>query len=336
MTSAVSSPMVMRRRIAVEAGQSATMHLLEDGAAMPLVFRGSDLIDAAEWARTNRPLIQAKLDDYGALLFRGFHLPDASAFRAFVAAVSPGLLEYKERAAPRKEKVANIYSSTEYPPEYPIPLHHEMAYCYQWPLKIWFYCALPSRTRGATPLADDRLFFRRLDPRIRKQFEEKQVMYVRNYSPGLDMPWQEVFQTSRTEEVEAYCREAGMQCVWRDRNRLRTIRIAAALRPHPRTGAPLWFNHAHLFHVSNLEAELREAILSQVDPEDYPRNVYYGDGSPIATEDLEHVRGTYDEVSVRFDWEAGDLMLVDNMAVAHGREPFSGPRTILVAMTDPA
>jgi alpha-ketoglutarate-dependent taurine dioxygenase len=42
----------------------------------------------------------------------------------------------------------------------------------------------------------------------------------------------------------------------------------------------------------------------------------------------------YREAAVCFAWQKGDLLMVDNMLVAHGRAPFTGPRRILVAMAE--
>ncbi|MEV4920155.1 TauD/TfdA family dioxygenase, partial [Streptomyces tirandamycinicus] len=37
----------------------------------------------------------------------------------------------------------------------------------------------------------------------------------------------------------------------------------------------------------------------------------------------------------REPWQPGDLMLVDNIRTAHSREPYEGPREILVGLADP-
>jgi Taurine catabolism dioxygenase TauD, TfdA family len=38
---------------------------------------------------------------------------------------------------------------------------------------------------------------------------------------------------------------------------------------------------------------------------------------------------------VREPWRDGDLLLVDNVRTAHSREPFTGPREVLVGLADP-
>jgi len=63
-----------------------------------------------------------------------------------------------------------------------------------------------------------------------------------------------------------------------------------------------------------------------------PRNVYYGDGSPIEDEVMEKLGELFWATSVKFPWQEGDLIMVDNMLVAHARLPYVGPRKILVAM----
>jgi len=302
---------------------------------MPLVIQpaASDL-NVFEWGRAHRQQTNNLLEKHGALLFRGFSLKSAEDFRRFTECFTDEPLTFSERAAPRVEVADRVYTSTEYPPEYPIPMHHENAFAYKWPMKVFFFGHTPSPKGGNTPIADDRAFFNALDPFVRETFREKKVMYVRNYGAGVDLPWQEVFGTGDQGEVEAYCRAANTQCEWLSRDRLRTTRVAPAIIKHPTRGNDLWFNHAHLFHVSNLEPTLRESLLQELGEEGLPRNTYFGDGTPIPDSALDHVRATYENVAVRFPWQTGDVLLVDNMAIVHGRESFEGNRKILVIMAE--
>jgi alpha-ketoglutarate-dependent taurine dioxygenase len=134
--------------------------------------------------------------------------------------------------------------------------------------------------------------------------------------------------------VEEYCRKARMTWEWKDGDRLRTRTVRPATVTHPVTGDTIWFNHAHMFHVSNLQPAVREALLAEFRDDELPRNAFYGDGSPIETSALDEIRGIYEEVALRFDWRQGDVLLLDNFLSSHGREPFTGPRKILVAMAE--
>ena len=122
---------------------------------------------------------------------------------------------------------------------------------------------------------------------------------------------------------------------WKDGERLRTRAVRPALARHPRSGEVLWFNHATFFHISTLAPEIRSELLELFDEPDLPANTYYGDGSPIELEVLDNLRSIYQRETLRFPWQRGDVLLLDNMMVAHGRAPFHGERKILVGMAEP-
>ena len=79
---------------------------------------------------------------------------------------------------------------------------------------------------------------------------------------------------------------------------------------------------------------MRQALLSEFGEQGLPYNTYYGDGTPIEPEDVEHIRQAYDHEKVIFPWEEGDILMLDNMSIAHAREPYVGERLIATAMTD--
>jgi alpha-ketoglutarate-dependent taurine dioxygenase len=160
-------------------------------------------------------------------------------------------------------------------------------------------------------------------------------MYVRNFGDGFGLSWETVFQSTDREQVERHCREKGIEAEWKAGDRLRTRAVRSALVRHPHTGETLWFNHATFFHVSTLEPSLQEALLAELGEGELPANTYYGDGAPIEPEVMEHLREAYRNATVSFPWQKGDLLLLDNMLVAHGRAPYSGTRKILVGMAEP-
>jgi len=326
-----------RRRVPLQVDRNLVHFGTPEGTdyRLPLVVQpATPDLDAFEWASSNRTQMNNLLEVHGALLFRGFGLANQDDFRRFAGCFTDEMLEFSERAAPRIEVAQRVYTSTEYPPEYPIPMHHENAFSYKWPMKVFFFCQTPAQQGGLTPLADDQDFLKALDPVVREIFREKKIMYVRNYGGGVDLPWQEVFGTNNPAEVEEYCRAANTQWEWLSRDRLRTTRIAPAIIKHPSKGTEIWFNHAHLFHASNLESNLRESLLAELGEEGLPRNTYFGDGTPIESRMLDHIRETYDKVAIRLPWQQGDVVFVDNMAIAHGRDSFAGARKILVIMAE--
>jgi hypothetical protein len=92
----------------------------------------------------------------------------------------------------------------------------------------------------------------------------------------------------------------------------------------------VWFNQAHLFHVSSLKSEIRESLLASAG--ELPRHAFYGDGSPIEDAVLEEIRAAYEREAIVFTWQNGDVLVLDNMLTAHGRRPYRGARKIVVGM----
>jgi alpha-ketoglutarate-dependent taurine dioxygenase len=324
-----------RRVVRLAQEELVEIDCLDTEKKFPLLMKARAAnLDLVAWAASNRELIENKLLEVGAILFRGFKVEGLSQFEQFACAISGELLDYRERAAARREVASRVYTSTEFPADQPIPLHHEMSYSHNWPTKIWFFCAQPAMQGGTTPIANDREVFNLIDQKIKKRFMEKRVMYVRNYGEGLDLSWQEAFQTHERSVVEEYCRQAHTQFEWRDGDRLRTRQIRQVTANHPKTGEMVWFNHAHMFHLSNLPLEVRNSLLAEFKDDEIPRNAFYGDGSPIESSILDEIRDVYQRSATIFPWHKGDILMLDNFLTSHGREPFIGPRQILVAMAE--
>lgn len=278
------------------------------------------------------PFLKTRIRHDGAFLLRGFDWREPADFHRCLRAFDLPLLGYDFGSTPRSELQEGIYTSTEYPAHQQIPLHNEQAYTTQWPDLIWFFCQTAAESGGATPLADSRRVYREINAEVRETFERKGLIYVRNYDDGLDVPWQKVFATESPAEVEAYCTRQGIQWEWTESGGLRTRQRCQVSTVHPVSGETVWFNQAHLFHVSALEPQLRELLVSIAGEENLPRNVIHADGSPIDEDHLNHIRAVYADVSVAFPWQNGDLLMLDNLLYAHGRQSFSGERRVLVAM----
>ena len=310
--------------------------LLADRTLPLLVTAERSGADPLAWAREHSDWVRGELLKSGAVLFRGFAVESAADFDAFVAIVGGARLEYKERSSPRARVEGNIYTSTEHPAAYRILLHNENSYSSSWPMKLFFCCETAAERGGETPVADSRRVLARIDPAVRRLFADKGVMYLRNFSRGLGLPWTTAFQTQDKAEVDLYCRRSGIEFEWLDANRLRTRQIRPAILRHPITNEEVWFNHSAFFHVTSLDPQVREALLGSYKEDELPNNTYFGDGSAIDPDAMANIRAAFDAETVSFPWERGDVMLLDNMLAAHGRGPFEGSRRVLVAMTQPA
>jgi len=286
------------------------------------------------WIRKEQSQIEALLQKHGAILFRGFDINGSESFSEFVRSMKgEELLPYQYRSTPRRELDANVFSSTEYPADYCIPLHNENSYTNSWASKVFLYCANINCKGGETPIADSRKIYQKIPEEIREEFEAKQLMYVRNFN-DLDLPWQEVFQTDDAKEIDQYCQANNIQNSWLDDGTLQTRQVCQATHQHPISLENVWFNQAHLFHFSVLPHEVQVSMEELAQQNRLPRNVYFGDGSEIDSGLINEISRVYDEEKVMFPWQKRDVMLLDNVLFAHGRSSFDGERRIYVAMTN--
>ncbi len=310
---------------------------LRPGSTMPMVIRpAAGTVNLIDWAAANREFIETNLLREGALLFRDFGLSAVEEFERLIETVCGRLLDYSYRSTPRTVVSGKIYTSTEYPAHQSIPLHNENAYSRSWPMKLWFFSLQVAAQGGETPIADSREIYAAIPREIRECFVQKGLMYVRNYGTGLDLPWQEVFQTSSKAATEDYCRSAEIEFQWVGEDQLRTHQRCQVVQRHPQTGEMVWFNQAHLFHFSRLPAEVCDWLLSAYGEDNLPRNVYFADGSRIEPSMLDEISRVCDGQAVVFPWKEGDVLMLDNMLAAHGRKPYSGKRRVVVGMAEPS
>ncbi len=291
--------------------------------------------DLLKVIKENNDEIESQLLKFGGIVFRGFAIRSVSEFNKLANAMSPHLFDYVNRSTPRHKLGGKIYTATEYPADRRIPFHNENAYTLSWPNKIFFYSAIAADSGGETATADSRYVFKKIDQEIVNKFNDKKVLYVRKFVSGIDLSWQETFQTNSREEVERYCQENSIMYEWPDNQEsveLITKQVCQATIKHPVTNEDVWFNQAHLFHISSLEESDRRVLKEALGENTFPRNAYYGDGSEIALEDLEKIIAAYETEKIEFQWQKSDVMVLDNRLMAHSRNPFAGERKVVVAM----
>jgi alpha-ketoglutarate-dependent taurine dioxygenase len=324
-----------RARCRGACGRTATTERTEAQVDFPFVIcssgANSRLIDLIAGERDH---ILGRLHDCGAVLLRGFDAGGVDGFAAAVRALSGEPLAYTERSSPRSVVKGHVYTSTDYPPTEEIFFHNETSYRTSWPMTLFFHCVQPPRERGATPLSDVRQVLETINPSVREEFRRRGWMLVRNFDAEFGLAWQEVFGTQDRDELMRYCQANAIDAEWKANGQLRTTSRRKAIYRHPQTNDEVWFNHAVFFHLSTLPVDAQEGLRELFAEEDLPSNTYFGDGEPIPDDVMEHIRTCYRDAAVRFDYREGDVLIVDNMLTAHGREPFTPPRQVVVAMTE--
>lgn len=286
-----------------------------------------------DYIRKHKSELDEMIATHGGVLFRGFAVETPAQFRDVVTGFGREQLPYLERAAARTEVVSGVFTSTEFSSSSWIELHHEMSFAQRIPERIFFYADTLAETGGETPVADEYLATARISPAILKAFSERDVLYTRNFRSEIDMDWRSAFQTDDRADVEAYCRTNDISFEWLGEDHLRTRQRQKAFALEPGTDRTLFCNHAHIFHRAALNPALLAALVDAYG-EDLPRNVQFGDGSPIPDEMILEIRGIYEDCLRIFPWGHRDVMILNNVRCLHGRAPFTGRRTTLVSMTN--
>ncbi|CAM03549.1 alpha-ketoglutarate-dependent taurine dioxygenase [Saccharopolyspora erythraea NRRL 2338] len=304
-------------------------------AGKPAILHAGDVAEAAPWADAHRAELRSLVDEHGAVLVRGLSLSTAEEFGRISGDLAGPLMREREAFARRWTYADGVYSSSKWPPNQPMCMHHELSYTLEFPGLMMFACLGAPASGGVTGVADASAVLRALPADLVERFEREGWQLARNYNEMVGVPWQEAFGTEDRSVVERYCRENSIEFEWDDMDGLRTRQRRSAVIRHPRTGERVWFNQIAFLNEWTIDPEVRDYLVMEFGPGGLPFNSHYGSGEPIGDDVIALLNEVYERHTLREPWQAGDLMLVDNIARAHSREPYEGSREVLVAMGDP-
>ncbi|MEU9125510.1 TauD/TfdA family dioxygenase [Streptomyces sp. NPDC048506] len=303
--------------------------------ALATVRGVDDLAGARAWLTAARPGLTAALHTHGAVHLRGLPLTEVGDVAEVRDVLIPEATPYREKATPRSDFGQGVYSSTDLPASQRIHLHNENSYTLTFPGLLLFACLIAPEEGGATPVADCRTVLSLLPAHLVAKVRTAGWLLSRSYSDHISTDWQSAFGSDDRGAVERYCAQNLIAHAWQEEGSLRTGQLRPGIITHPTTGQEVWFNHLVFWNEWSLDEELRETLLDEFGRDGLPFNTAFGDGSPLTQEDLATIQAAYDAATVRERWQPGDLLLVDNILTAHGRDPFHGDRRIAVAMGAP-
>lgn len=289
--------------------------------------------DAIEWLAEHREGVRRVVAEQGCLLIRGLGLGSADEVGE-AARVLGDLMDDREPFAPRRRYAKGLYSSTKWPPGQPMCMHHELSYALEFPGLMVFACLTTPGAGGATAVADSPTVLAALPDELVRRFEREGWLLVRNYNEDIGASVAEAFGTENRSAVEQYCRAHAIAFQWQPDGGLRTWQRRSAVIHHPLTGQRCWFNQIAFLNAWTIDPEVREYLIDMFGEEGLPFDTRYGNGEPVGEEVIAMLNGVYEANTVREPWQAGDLLIVDNIRTAHSREAFEGPREVVVAMAD--
>ncbi len=300
----------------------------------PPILRAEAPGDAPSWTAEHRDALRTAVAEHGSVLVRGLGLRDSTEVGAVFARLATGLMTEKEAFASRRTYSAGVYSSSKWPSNQPMCMHHELSYTLEFPGLMLFACLRAPTDGGATAVADSPTVLDALPTELIERFEREGWLLTRNYNDEIGASFAEAFGTEDRGAVESYCRANAIEFQWQPDGGLRTRQRRSAVVRHPVTGARCWFNQIAFLNEWTIDPEVREFLVDIYGADGLPFNTRFGNGDPIGEDVVALLNRVYEANTAREQWQAGDLMLVDNVRTAHSREPFEGPREVLVAMAD--
>ncbi|MFI8184727.1 TauD/TfdA family dioxygenase [Actinacidiphila glaucinigra] len=307
---------------------------LELRPGSPPILRTGAVEDPAGWADGYRDALRAVVAEHGSVLIRGLGLTDADKAAGVVRRLAGRLTPEKEAFASRQTYAEGLYSSSNWPPNQPMCMHHELSYRLEFPGMMMFACLTAPEKGGATAVADAPAVLEALPPELVQRFEREGWLLTRSYNDEIGATVAEAFGTDDRSAVEDYCRANAIAFEWQPDGALRTRQRRSAVVRHPVTGRRCWFNQIAFLNEWTMDPEVHEYLVDMYGAEGLPFNTRFGDGDPIGADVVQLLNTVYEANTAREPWQTGDLMLVDNIRTAHSREAYEGSREVLVGMAD--
>ncbi len=330
MSTTSNKPALVINTVAVEAQQFHPQ-------AFPLIYAlQSDstggLPAVSDWVQAHRQSLQAELADHGAILFRGFPLKTDMDFDAFIQFFGLKNFTYTDSLsnAVRRNRTERVFTANEAPANIAIYLHHEMAQTPIYPSALFFFCEHPAQTGGATPLCRSDVLLSQIEalmPAFVQACEEKGVRYTNtmpdqeDLQSGQGRSWRSTLNAPDKTVAEAKLQSLGYQWQWLPEDNLR---VTTPVLPAVRTladGRRVFFNQL----IAAFQGWQDKRNVAQ-------KSICFGDGSVIDPQAMATVIDLAEKLSFDMVWQAGDVALVDNSLVMHGRKPFSGERRVLASL----
>src|SRR2546427_1541252 len=147
----------------------------------PPMLRVDATDDAPRWAAEHRDALRTLVAEHGSLLVRGLGLRDVAQTDAVFRRLGR-LMDEMEAFAPRRRYAPGVYSSSKWPPNQPMCMHHELSYALEFPGLMLFACLVAPSDGGATAVADSPTVLHALPTGLVERFERDGWLLIRNYN----------------------------------------------------------------------------------------------------------------------------------------------------------
>lgn len=299
------------------------------------------------WLQDHRVQIEEQLSGQGAILIRGLDIDTPESLDYFVSLFPLKNFTYNESLsnALRVNKTPRVFTANEAPPHIDIELHHEMAQTPLSPDWLFFSCRVQPTRGGSTPLCRSDLVYQDLlqqQPTFLAQCEDQGLYYRQKFALNPDeasaqgRSWPHLLQLIDENQAitinepsalqqlksaaESQLHAKGYKYQWHKD----TLEIISPVLPAVRRAK----NNQKVFFNQLLAAYTSWGNALNLGPE----CVFLGDGQPIAQEYVHRLQAICQKHTKDLCWQAGDVAILDNTMVMHGRRAFQGKRQVYASL----
>jgi alpha-ketoglutarate-dependent taurine dioxygenase len=238
----------------------------------------------------------------------------------------------RELFAPRQDLGDGVHSAPQWAPDREMCHHHEQSYGLHPPSLVLISCVKAPESGGEFLLADTTKVLDHIPPALLERFTAHGWLLTRAYRPYLGLGWTTALGVDDRDAASAWLEENGISHKWAKDGSLLTRQVRPAIQTHPGTGRPCWFNDVAFFNQWALAPAERDVLLKTFGPQGFPFNTWAGDGTPLTEPEFQSLLDAYDAVGDRLRLEPGDLLVLDNMRIAHGRTPYTGALDLAITL----
>ena len=283
----------------------------------------------------SKTIVSDLINAHGFVVFRGYDVQSDQDFHRFVESFGLENFKYADSFsnAVRHNRTDRVFTANEAPPNVEIFLHHEMAQTLTFPGALFFFCEKAAESGGATPICRSDRTLKTLEtqnPTFVAKLRSVGVKYRNsmpseaNHESGQGRSWKDTLTVNSAHEAEEKLVALGYQFNWLEDGGLSVQTPALAAVDHFGRGKDVFFNQI-----------VAAAAGWTVAADDKEPRLCFGDDSPIEHADLAGTIKAAYQHTVDLKWQTGDVALLDNLKVMHGRRPFEGSRRVLASLCNP-
>ena len=271
--------------------------------------------------------VRTALDTRSALLIRGLAVTDPMAVTALGDLIFAGEPAFATGEHPHAQGAEGVYRPVRFAPAETLLWHHENSFNARWPRFIMFACAVPAEEGGETSIVNSRLVYEQMPLNATGPLARHGIRYERLCDGRTSRSWEQIYGTADRDLAHQRAAANGDDLIHTaDGARITMLRPAFQAVRHGTS----WFNQMLHWHPHALPADLRQMMAGGLVPT--YRTCRVGDGTQIPSGTVNMLIEAHRAVEFAIRWRAGDVLLIDNEVVAHGRLPYRGRREHFVRM----